>query len=411
MARAFTHVLMYDGGAMVEQLGPLPERDFFAAVLQQRDGKERWGLVLSPIPESTTYEDMLDAGEDFDEYLQVGGSADALTVEISKTDGAQWGCDRVRYVVGHPHDPGLPLDVEIPMPGELKVSAAEVFDADEAADLFDAYHQTGDLPPGYSLRPAQGYRADGTVVDIAEPAPLPRGLDEFLVSTHDNVTLVSVGELTEDEKAAVPPWFLEVLGDGPAGVVAATNHWQSVVPGALDDAIALFRDRAVGIWLGRESQEWGGDFVLVYVLRGGDDDPYICWYGYPPSDSLENPTGAGMRPGVKADLTQVSAEFRAFYTQVHNRFRLAGYGECGLPPLEELFTLDGGSSDYEYLGDSDHHPEPQRLLPVFLSSNGNLCVELGTENAWTQDDSIIRPQGQIWPGLNAWIRRFTEELL
>ncbi|MET0702832.1 MAG: hypothetical protein ABWY93_24540, partial [Mycobacterium sp.] len=120
----------------------------------------------SSVPENTTYEDMLDAGQDFDNYLQAGGRADALTVEIFKPAGPQWDCDWARYVVSHPHEPGLPLDVDIPMPGELKVSAAEVFGAEEAADLFHSYHQTGDLPSGYSLRPAQGYRADGTVIDL-----------------------------------------------------------------------------------------------------------------------------------------------------------------------------------------------------------------------------------------------------
>jgi hypothetical protein len=77
-----------------------------------------------------TYDEMLTTGQEFTEYLQAGGKADALTIEIRKPGGRQWGCDWVRYVIGHPHEPGIPLDVEIPMPnGALAVSAAEVFDA------------------------------------------------------------------------------------------------------------------------------------------------------------------------------------------------------------------------------------------------------------------------------------------
>jgi hypothetical protein len=65
----------------------------------------------------------------------------------------------------------------------------------------------------------------------------------------------------------VPPWYLDVLAeDGPSGVVLATNHWQSVVPGALDDAAALFRERAVGVYLGRETKRHD-KLVLIYVLR------------------------------------------------------------------------------------------------------------------------------------------------
>jgi hypothetical protein len=169
MARAFTHVVKLDGGAMTSQIGPRSDRNRFAAPLRRQDGEKRWGLGLFPLPESLTYDEMLAAGEDFTEYLQAGGSADRLTVEVRKPGGGQWNCQWVRYVVGHAHDPGLPLDVDIPMPnGGHRVSAAEVFDAEEAADLFVAYHQTGHLPDGYVLRPVQGYTADGAAVEIPE---------------------------------------------------------------------------------------------------------------------------------------------------------------------------------------------------------------------------------------------------
>ena len=221
------------------------------------------------------------------------------------------------------------------------------------------------------------------------------------------MTLVTLDELTEDEKAATPAWFLDALGeDGPNGVIAATNHWRSVVPGALDDAATLFRERAIALCLAREAER-PEELVLIYVLRS-DTEPYTCWYGYIPTDRLDNRTPAQARPGVRVDLTQVSEELRAFYTQIHDMFRLSGPLMCGFAPLDELFTLDGDSSDYEYWGEADHQPDPQRLVPVFLSSNGHLCVERGTDEAWSQDDSILEPLGDLWPNINTWIRRFTE---
>jgi hypothetical protein len=104
--------------------------------------------------------------------LQAAGSAEALTIEIRKTGGAQWGCRWVRYVVGHPHAADLPLDVTIEMSGSaVHVSSAEVFDAEEAADLFLAYHQSGDIPVAYSLRPVEGYGPDGSPIDIFHTEP------------------------------------------------------------------------------------------------------------------------------------------------------------------------------------------------------------------------------------------------
>lgn len=172
VTRPFTHVVKFDGGELVSEIGKFADRERFAAPLRRRDGQQRWGLGLFPLPENLSYDEMLAAGHDFTEYLQAAGSAEALTIEIRKPGGAQWGCRWVRYVVGHSHAAGLPLDFTIEMASStLHVSAAEVFDAEEAADLFLAYHQSGDIPATYSLRPAAGYGADGSPIDIDDTEP------------------------------------------------------------------------------------------------------------------------------------------------------------------------------------------------------------------------------------------------
>lgn len=89
MGRAYTHVVKFNGGVMVDEIGPLPDRVLFAAPLRRLDGRERWGLGLFPVPEDTTYDEMPAAGREFTSYLQAGGSADALTVEIRKSVGGQ----------------------------------------------------------------------------------------------------------------------------------------------------------------------------------------------------------------------------------------------------------------------------------------------------------------------------------
>lgn len=238
----------------------------------------------------------------------------------------------------------------------------------------------------------------------------PEGLATYLTSTgFDAVTLLEVDELAPQERMNLPAWSIDALTEeGPDGIVAATAHWQRVLPGTLDDTIELFRRNAAALCVGREPEEWGGHLVLIYVLRGAAR-PFVCWYGYPPTDHLDNRMMA-FRPGMKTDLTQVPHALRTFYTQLHNRFRIVGWGECGLPPLDEMFTLDGEVSDYEYEGTGDHQPAPDRLLPIFNSSNGRLCVELGTENTWKQNAELLEPQGQLWPTLNQWIGQFTDEM-
>lgn len=66
-----------------------------------------------------------------------------------------------------------PIDVPIELPrGPEFVSAAEVFEAEEAGDIFFTYYKTGDLPPGYVLRPVEAWTADGTNLDLRS-APQP----------------------------------------------------------------------------------------------------------------------------------------------------------------------------------------------------------------------------------------------
>lgn len=156
---------------MISQIGHRSDRERFAATLRRFDGEKRWGLGLFPLPTTMSYDEMLAAGKELTEYLQAGGSAERLTVEIRKPGGAAWGCQWVRYVVGHADNSTLVLNAEIPMPrGALYVAAAEVFDAEESADLFLAYHQTGELPEGYVLRPAEGYNPDGNSIELPSAA-------------------------------------------------------------------------------------------------------------------------------------------------------------------------------------------------------------------------------------------------
>jgi hypothetical protein len=170
--RAFTHVVESNGGELISLIGRNVDRERFAGPLRRKDGRQRWGMGLMPLPDDLDYDEMIAAGQDFDEYLQAAGSAEALSLEIRKTGGAQWGCRWVRYVVGHPHAADLPLDVTIEMGiSALQVSAAEVFDAEEAADLFVAYHRSGDIPDGYSLRPVQGWGPDDSPIDIYHTEP------------------------------------------------------------------------------------------------------------------------------------------------------------------------------------------------------------------------------------------------
>jgi hypothetical protein len=77
----------------------------------------------------------------------------------------------VRYVIDHPHQGEAPLDVPIVLPSSTEMrSRHEIFEADEAAQLFYNYYKTGDIPSNYRLRPEQGFTRDGGNIDLRDHA-------------------------------------------------------------------------------------------------------------------------------------------------------------------------------------------------------------------------------------------------
>ncbi len=149
-----THVMEYTGGSAATMDGG-SSRLQFRGPLGALDGVENWYLTFSPLPAGKSIEDIRHG--ETPEFLQAGGRADRLTLDIRKPGGEQWGAVGVRYVIGHPHDGNPPIDVPIELPhGPEFVSAPEVFESEEAAEIFFAYYKTGDIPPGYVLRPVEG---------------------------------------------------------------------------------------------------------------------------------------------------------------------------------------------------------------------------------------------------------------
>lgn len=165
------YVLDFDGGRISMELGRFVDRNRFAGPLRNMDGREPWSLSITRLPEGMTYQDFLDQGLEETMFVQAGGRADRMTIEIRQPGGSQWGVDSVWSVVGHPTAHSQPLDVAIELPGATQmISGSEVFEAEEAADIFFNYYKTGELPDGYVLRPIQGWKANGAAVDLRSKA-------------------------------------------------------------------------------------------------------------------------------------------------------------------------------------------------------------------------------------------------
>lgn len=145
-----THALTMNGRIHVELKDRLDSPE---EVLRKRlallDGTTRYSLSLWRLPDGLPL-DRVDLTRWPQEYVQAAGSRERLAVEVRRLEE---GGPR-QLVAGRPGPvDAAAADVAIPWDGHvLRVLPSEVFGADEAADLFVAYYDTGTMPDGRALR-------------------------------------------------------------------------------------------------------------------------------------------------------------------------------------------------------------------------------------------------------------------
>jgi hypothetical protein len=147
-----THALTMNGRIHGELKDPLDSPE---GVIRKRlgllDGTNRYSLSLWRLPTEVPF-DKVDLVHWPQEYIQVAGGGDGMTVEVRRFEGDA----PVQYVVGHAlggAEP-QPLKTAVLWNGhEARVLESEVFQVDEVVDLFVSYYSTGQVPATYALRP------------------------------------------------------------------------------------------------------------------------------------------------------------------------------------------------------------------------------------------------------------------
>lgn len=147
-----SQILTYSG-ELEAAIGSDYGLNYFLAPLSTLNARDNFSLNLMHMPTPKWPEDLTEAElkEIGKRYLQCAGTAEAMTCEISKVVGGQ----QILFTIGHSALPeGEPLVPVTYHFGEATtyVYPTELFDAEEAADLFFSYHQTQDIPAGYHLR-------------------------------------------------------------------------------------------------------------------------------------------------------------------------------------------------------------------------------------------------------------------
>jgi hypothetical protein len=212
------------------------------------------------------------------------------------------------------------------------------------------------------------------------------------------VTIIDPDELTAEERAAIPDWWLETVQLAPADSIArALAAWQSVLPDALPAFSAWLQEHGRGVFLGRSESE--SKPLLAYAAVMPTGNPF-CWYGFPPAKELRHPT---------LDLAGLQSGPRRLYSELHDGFRLASMFHNGFPVSTDWFAIgeDLDAEATEIVGDSPA-PNFDELLPLFFDfGSSSVCVELGGRTAepggWIVSDGQLQPVDDIWTTIDRWM--------
>ncbi|WP_327109960.1 hypothetical protein OHB12_19165 [Nocardia sp. NBC_01730] len=147
-----THRVTYSDRLKVF-LGAGETVDSFLRPLRRLDGYHRYSVNMTRLAAAMRPADIspVISSAPGRNYLQCTGSAGALAIELRSTVDAA----PRQFAVGLPGDRiGAPsIDVPVPagVPAPL-IYPDELFTAEQAAEIFTAYFETGDVPPYLQLR-------------------------------------------------------------------------------------------------------------------------------------------------------------------------------------------------------------------------------------------------------------------
>jgi len=123
--------------------------EVLSGLLCRIDGRERYALCLWQVPVGSSLNPK-ELSKEPNEYIQMAGTRDRFTVEVSRMVGSV----RQQFVVGISEEPaGHTKEVIYWENYSTDVFSNEVFTLSQVKGIFDAYLESGEVPSGYSQRP------------------------------------------------------------------------------------------------------------------------------------------------------------------------------------------------------------------------------------------------------------------
>jgi hypothetical protein len=214
----------------------------------------------------------------------------------------------------------------------------------------------------------------------------------------ESISLIDADDLTDTERARVPPWWLDAAGrSGRDGIELALTQWDATLPGLLPKFKQRLRTDGMATLLGRSTS--AGKPLLAYVLAA-EPGPPLCWYGFPRNAQLHHPS---------LDLGKLPTTVRPLYTELHDGFKQAAMFHNGFPASDSLSAVSryGEADDFEFFN-TDIQPDLDKLIPIFFDYGGAaVCVELSdnpdSRVGWHWSEASLEPYADIWEMLDNWM--------
>lgn len=138
---------------LIDTLRTIPEQ--FSWALGRLDGRKYFAYSLWKLPEGQHADGEIDHKTWPDAYMQVAGTAKAMTVDVRMLDEGKWtnftvGRQTVKKRLGRQKTTVIRW-----LNHSIVVRENEVFDSAEATTMFEHYLERGTAPAGYELRPVE----------------------------------------------------------------------------------------------------------------------------------------------------------------------------------------------------------------------------------------------------------------
>jgi len=216
---------------------------------------------------------------------------------------------------------------------------------------------------------------------------------EYLKSYVSDPKIISLDQLSEEERKKIPESWVEILSlKGDDRVKKALHYWGDFKK-EFEQVIEYLQHNVVSIDL----LHHGFGYCLLYGVKAANSDRVLYY-------EARNPKAKNLNPVIADIWDRLPTQLIRFY-EFHNGWYYLASGSMGLSPVEDFFFLD--EEDWGILDEIGIPSiDLKQTLAIFTNGMGGyVCLELRDENIscllwWSNKPPKV--ELEFWSLVDSW---------